>query len=310
MQLAVDGGSTVTPKATTPYVPPTLPGEHGTSGGYDPYGTGSVAPGSGTPSAGQPAPTNPDPGPNDITVGGSPGSTPDYNAAIQADPGYAAAQSANQQAQANAQAQRQAALRSAVVQYGGLPSGWKDAYGDIDQATLDAATGNQYSTLANLRRSYDQSVSQFRRALAARGALQSGDLNYGQDQLDTGYGQSQYDAANQFGNAATGQLNAYAGVLDQNQARMAQAIQAAAANAYNDPANRPVAATPGNTATRDAALSAAYGVDVYTDANGNHYTRGGDPWTAPVVGYAGPTFGAGPGNGYDSGLGLYGHGSQ
>lgn len=256
-----DGGVFVTPKAPDP--------------------SASPAPGPYTPGASAPAPTPPTSGPDNINVGGTPAYTPDYGAAIQSDPGYASAQSAAQQAQATAQAQRQAALRAQVIQYGGLPDGFKDPYGDIDQATLDAAKGNQYSTLSGIKRNYDQSVSQFQRALAARGALQSGDLNYGQNQLDMGYGQNQYDAGNAFGNAGQGILNSYSGVLGSNAQNLAQAIQAASANAYNDPANRPQDATAGTQANRNASMSSQYGIDIYDDGSGNYYTRDGSPWSPP-----------------------------
>jgi hypothetical protein len=242
-----------------------------------------------TPGAGAPPPVTPATGPDSITVGATPGYTPDYTGAIQSDPGYAAAQAANQQAQNTAQAQRQAQMRAAVIQYGGMPQGYQDAYGDIDQATLDAAKNNQYSTLAGLNRNYQQSTEQFRRALAARGALQSGDLNYGQDQIDTGYGQNEYDAGNVFGNNAQGYLNQYAGVLDADSSRSASAIQQAAANAYADPNNRPTAATPGSAAGRNAGLSSKYGIDIYTDADGNNYDRNGNAWTAPATPAYDPT---------------------
>lgn len=287
MQGQQPGGQTIDPtQFMTPRADPNYnPGGPSATPGASPY----------VPGAGQPPPTPPSaPGPDSISIGATPGYTPDYTSAIQNDPGYAASQTATQQAAANAQAQRQAALRAQVIQYGGLPDGFKDPFGDIDQATLDAAKNNQYSTLASLKKNYDQSVSQFQRALAARGALQSGDLNYGQNQIDTGYGQSQYDAGNQFGSAGQGILNAYTGVLGTNAQNLAQAIQAAAANAYNDPANKPVTANPGTTASRNAALSSQYGIDVYDDGSGKYYTRDGNPWVMPSASPIGSPYGTGP----------------
>lgn len=245
-----------------------------------------------TPSAAGPG-VAPPPAAGPDSIQTSPGYTPDYTGAIQNDPGYAGATAANQQAQATAAAARRAALQQQVIQYGGMPDGFKDAYGDIDQATLDAAKGNQYSSLAAMQKNYQSSVDQFRKALAARGALQSGDLNYGQDQLDYGLGQSQYDAGNAFGGAAAGTIGQYTGVLDANQQRLAGAIQGAEANAFNDPANRP---TQASTAQRDAGKSSAYGQDIYTGADGTLYTRDGSVFTPPSASAA-PTYN------YDAGFG-------
>ena len=268
MQNGADANVVVTPKfaptpqgtdfggSNGPYIG-TLPG----SNNGNPY----------TPSQGAAAPPSaPASGPDTIVT--DPGNTVDWTAAIQNQPEYAAAITGNRESEARAAAQRRAALQGQVIQYGGLPQGFKDAYGDIDQATLDAARSNQYSTLSQLQRNYTQSVEQFRKALAARGALQSGDLNYGQDQLDTGYGQQQYDAGNAFGQGATGAINAYTGVLDQNQRDLVNAISQASQSAYANPANRE---TPQKTANHDAALSATYGVDIYKDPDGTLYTRDG-----------------------------------
>jgi hypothetical protein len=272
-------------------LPAIAPGA-GQGGTYDP-GTPTPPSASATPtgpSAGQTPYVPPTPGPDQITT--SAGFTPDYTGAIQSDPSYAAAQTGVQKSNADAAAQRAAALKAAVIQYGGLPDGVQDAYGDIDQATLDAAKGNQYSTLAALARNHQQSVEQFRRALAARGALQSGDLSYGQDQLDTGYGQGQYDAANQFGGAASGVLNQYGQVVDQNMQSLASAIAQAQQNAYADPMNRPVAA---NTAARDASKSALYGTDIYVAPDGTMYTRDGSVYTPPPPSASPAAYGYGAG---------------
>lgn len=242
----------------------------------------SASPAPSAPSAGQ-APAGPAPAPpGSISFGGS---TPDYANLITSDPTYVAAQGAAGAAQQGADAQRRAAVRDAFVKYGGkMPTGWNDTYGDIDQATKDAAAGNQFSTIASLGRNYAQSVEQFKRALAARGALQSGDLNYGQDQLDTGYGQGQYDAANQFMGQYNGALSNYAGVLGQNARDMGAGIQGAEQNVYSNPAYRPVALT---SADYDASSSAQYGTAIYKGADGTLYTSDGTPYR-PAITSAGP----------------------
>lgn len=243
----------------------------------------------------------------DVTPAAPPASTisfggydPNYKDLITSDPTYVAAQNAATAAQQTGDAQRRAAVRAAYVQYGGnMPDGWTDQYGDIDQATKDAASGNQFSTVANLKNNYAQSAEQMRRALAARGMLQSSDLTYGQDQLDRGFGQQQYDAANVFANQYNGAYNAYAGVLGNNAQNLAQGVQGAESNVEANPAYRPVAAT---TANYDSANSTKYGTAIYSVDNGDGtstlYTSDGqvfDPSKMSVGSAAtgGPTVGAG-----------------
>jgi hypothetical protein len=241
------------------------------SGGYvDPTPTATKNP------TAPPVTPAPPPPPGSITFGGY---TPDYGGLLGNDPGYLAAQAAARQAQAQAAAQRKQSLQQALIQYGGLPDGFNDQYGDFDQATLDAAKQNQYSTLATLARNYAQSGEQFKRSLAARGALQSGDLNYGQDQLDQAYGQQRYDAANAFGSQANQALAQYMGVLQGNAQSLAGAIQGAESNVSSNPAYQPVAPT---TANYDASSSAAYGQPIYSDGNGNLFDMNGNPFAPPA----------------------------
>jgi len=256
-------------------------------GDANPYDIGSYSP------AGSPAayvPSGPSAGavgsaPSaDITV--APGFTPDYGALLQGDPGLAAAKSAAEAAQQSADAARRAAVRSAYVSYGGgLPSGFTDKYGDIDQAAQDAAKGNQFSQIANLHRNYTQSVEAFKKHLAAMGALQSSELAYGMDSLDRGLGQQEYDLGNSFTNQLAGLYGNYAGVLGQNARDLASAVSGAQANVYNNPANRPVAPT---VAHYDTSLSAKYGKPIYTDEWGTVYDlfgnvlQAGTPPPAPA----------------------------
>lgn len=213
------------------------------------------------------------------------GYTPDYNALLTSDPQYLAAQAAATKSGADASAARRAALRQAVVRYGGMPAGFTDQYGDLDAGTLDLAKGNQQSVLANLATNYAQSEEQFKRGLAARGALQSGDLNYGEDQLSRGLAQQQYDAANQVGDQATGVMNQYTGVLNQNAQNMVGAIGSAESNVLANPAYKPSAATH---ADYSASASAQYGQPIYDDGSGNLYDSNGQPWSPPSAAPAAP----------------------
>jgi len=254
-------------------------------------------PAGGTGTASAPAPTAAAPAAPAGQIQTFAGYTPDYAGLIKSDPGYLAGQFATQAAQATAAAQRKAALQQAIVRYGGgLPANFKDQYGDIDQATLDAAKGNQQSTLANLSTNYAQSEQQFLRQLAARGALQSGDLNYGEDQLQRGYAQQQYDAANAVGDQATGALNSYTGVLNQNARDMAGAVNSAESNVYANPAYRQQSASYADYASAESsqygyrqqsasyadyasAESSQYGQPLYKDASGALYSADGNVYT-------------------------------
>lgn len=218
--------------------------------------------------------------PSTISFGGY---TPDYGSLIKNDPAYLAASDAASASGGAAAAQRRAALRRAYIQYGGnLPAGFSDQYGDIDQATMDAAKANQNSALSQLAQNHEQGLMQFKRALAARGALQSGDLNYGQDQIDRGYGQQQYDAANQFLDQANGVYGQYAGVMGQNASNISGAIQGAESNLLQNPAYKPVAPT---TANYDSASSVQYGQPVYKTDDGSMYDQNGNPFVPPPPTY-------------------------
>lgn len=213
-----------------------------------------------------------------VTVAGST-YTPDYKSLIENDPAYLAAQSAASASSGAAQAQRKKLLQQAFVQYGGaMPAGFTDPYGDIDQATKDAAAANQNSTIARLKTSYDQSRDQFMKQLAARGALQSGELGYGQDQLQRGLDQQEYDAGNQFLSGINGVYGDYTGTLNNNAQALAGAIGSAESSVYSNPAYRP---NPGTTANYEASLSAQYGKPIYKADDGNLYDSNGNPFAPP-----------------------------
>jgi hypothetical protein len=124
--------------------------------------------------------------------------------------------------------------------------------------------------------------------------LQSGDLNYGQDQLDRGEGQAQYDASNAYLSQYNQALNSYAGVLGQNAQNLGSAIQGAESNVEANPAFQPVAPT---TATYDAGKTAQYGTAIYVAPDGTLYDSSGNVYTPPGQAPAGT------GSNYDVGFG-------
>jgi hypothetical protein len=165
-----------------------------------------------------------------------------------------------------------------------LPQGSADQYGDIDAQTLQLAGQNQYSDQAQLSRNYAQGVEAFKRQLAGRGALQSGDLQYGLDNADYARGQQSYDLGNQFGASARQAIGNFQGVVGQENQNQVNAISQAEQNVYSNPLNRP---TDAEDAPLNQALTTQYGVPIYTTTGGTHYTIGPDGkpvvWSAPAA---------------------------
>jgi hypothetical protein len=127
-----------------------------------------------------------------------------------------------------AASQRRAAMRALAIRFGGLPSNFSDVYGDIDPTTAQTAAQNPESENNRLLRSYTQNVEQQRRQLAARGMLQSGELGYGQEQLDLARQGDIYDLNNEFLNQAQGNVNDYASIVAGLNAEQIDQIRAAA----------------------------------------------------------------------------------
>lgn len=216
------------------------------------------------------APTTAPPPVSRVTIAGV---TPDYNKLILSDPGYQDFQANSAKTVADSGAARTAALRKLAIQYGGMGPGFQDQYGDINQETLDLAQKNQFSDTANLQRNYEQGIETFKRQLAGRNALESGDLGYGLAQADYGRGQQQYDLANQFGSAAGTVVNNFTSAVDAQRAAQINALQQARSNQYANPMNRPTDAQDG---ILDSALSSQYGTSIYRAGDGSLWTLGPD----------------------------------
>lgn len=210
-----------------------------------------------------------------ISIGGF---TPDYKSLIENDPGLMAVRAGNVKSVGDAASARKAALRALAIKYGGLPAGFQDQFGDIDQGTLQQAQANQYSDEANLSRNYQQTLEGFRRSLAARGMLQSSELDYGQNQADLSRGQQEYDMGNQFGAAAQSAANTFAQAQANARLAEAQAIGDAASRVYQNPSNQPSA---GTQATLVSDWQSRYGQPVYTGPDGNLYDENGNPFSPP-----------------------------
>jgi hypothetical protein len=218
-------------------------------------------------------------------VGGPLGSItipgPDYTSLIESSPEYQSWLQSSTQNLANAATQRKAALRALVLQYGGLPAGVSDSYGDLGAGDMQAGRDNPYSQVALLKRTYDQNVNDMKRGLAARGALHSGDLGYGQAQLDTAKGQSEYDLGNQFASALQAAIGQYLGVVGQENQNRAGAVGQAYQNLIQNPLYQQGA---GGQAQLVSDWQTKYGKPVYQDGVGNLYTVDGNGTPIPYFG--------------------------
>lgn len=200
------------------------------------------------------------------------GSVPDYASLIQNDPAYLMWQNNSQLDLATAAAQRREALRKLAIQYGGLAPGTKDLYGDIDQGTLELAGKNEYSDKARLARTYAQGIEAFKRALAARGGLQSGELGYGLDQAQTAQGEREYDLGNSFANAAQGVVNNYVGAESGVRRSQYDALRAAQASILGNPAYAPTGSVEAQLVNGS---ESQYGFPVYRGPDGSLYKADG-----------------------------------
>lgn len=218
-------------------------------------------------------------------IGLEQGFTPNYLGLIKQNPSYLsyvnnATLDVNQAA-----ARRKAALQALAVRYGGLGGGFKDAYGDIDPATLDLAKGNQLSDTARLSRNYSQGVEAMKRALAARRGLQSGELTHGLQQADFARAASEYDLGQEFSNAAQGAINDYLSAESAVRRGEAGAISEAEQNVYANPLNRP---TEGTEARLVPDWQTKYGQPVWQGPDGKLYVLDGSgnpiPFVAPSMG--------------------------
>jgi hypothetical protein len=216
------------------------------------------------------------------------GHTPDYQSLIKSDPGYMAFEASKNQAFANAATKRGQSIKNLTLQFGGLPAGFKDAYGDLGAADIAAGQNNPFSTEHQIQQGYDQSVLDTKRQMAARGVLQSGDTVYGLQQDDQARAKAEYEATQALLQALQGAIGDYTGTVSDYGNQEYGAISDASGRIENL-----YPTTPGHGAGYDTALSQHYGEPIYRDADGKlwgvgpHGPEPFDPAQAPRGGGAG-----------------------
>lgn len=207
---------------------------------------------------------------------GSANYTPDYMALIQQDPAFMAlSQMLSAQGTQNA-AQRQSATQQALIQFGAVPDFTSVAsqlglspealqmlQADIDPNAAALASQNTQaglSTEAQLQQGQHQAIMSLRNALAARGALGSGENAYRTNLQDQSYARQQNDALQSLLQSIGGYQNQYLSAQQQAEQRRQEGLQQALQFESSLPQNQ--------------GFHLTYNVHkgVYMDASGNTYT--------------------------------------
>ncbi len=173
-----------------------------------------------------------------------------YNGILSGMPGVVAANNNAALSASDAGSARQAATRAASFNFGGVPTGFQDKYGDLTSADLTAAQNNPYSAVAQNERAFGQNDYAMKQALAARHTLDSGQLvtNLGNQNYQRGL--DLYNLANQFGSTVNSAIGSYTGVLGQNRSDIANAILQAQHDASVNPGYAPAPSIVATTTPR------------------------------------------------------------
>lgn len=229
-----------------------------------------------------PAPVPP-PAPLEYTV------TPDYANLLKADPNYQSLIAQTQAGVAQAASRRKAALKTLLSQYGGQFGG--DLYGDISESDKLLALENPFSAVKQLQSAFQTGTRDMKNSLRARGGLRSGELGYGQGQMEQAQGQAEYETAQQFMQAMADAINQYQGTESEFFQRESDVIRDISGQiALANPVQK-------GKATFNAMLSKQYGQPVYKDPSGGLWTPSpnGPVRFTPPAPSGGATIGPQPG---------------
>lgn len=198
-------------------------------------------------------------------------------------PWYQQAQAATQAAAAADAANRKAAIQQMLIQFGLVPEGFSDPYGDVDQTTRDLAAANTQSGIsaaARLKQALADAQRDSSRRLTAKGLRRSGARGYQMRRNQLGYDQNYSDAVAKLLGLAQGVYSGFA----QNEYTRSMNLASALANALN---NMGSFYSPTSTQTMSFAPASS----------------GGGSSSTPTIGtssnYYGPAPGT-PGGGYTS----------
>lgn len=239
---------------------------------------------------------------------GAPGSP--FVSVLSGMPGVVAANTNADRSALDAASARAASIQSAALQYGGLPAGFQDKYGDVSESILAQAQANPYSETAQAQRQYDQGMLAMKQRLAASGSLESSQL--GTDTGNTNYqrGLDLYNLAGKFGSTVNDAISKYAGVLGSNQADLTNALAKGAQDAAALPGNYPAGvalhqAPHTSTGVDTTFAPPKYGPDADYTPDGTIRQNGA--FNGPVVSSDGGIYRSGGGRvTFQSRLGKYG----
>lgn len=220
-------------------------------------------------------PGTPGGGGGTVTSPGSinvPGQVPDYAALIQGDPLFRQYRADVGAEGISDAASRARAIRAMLTQFGEVPEGVWDTYGDVDEATRLAAARNPHSVVAQMQQQHADAQSQMRAALAARGLSSSGQRAFEENRLGQALSQGQYQARNELLGTVGQTQSAFVNSERQRAREIAQAMSEAMGRAtQSNPA------TPGGTASIDDTMQGPDGGPVYKGPDGNYYDGNGNP---------------------------------
>ncbi len=159
-----------------------------------------------------------------------------YDAILKADPAYAQAENDAQQSAADAASNRTAAIRQAVLQFGGLAPGTKDTYGDVNAATLAAASANPYSEMAQNQRAFGQTQEKQLQGAAANGSIFSGQEPTDLGNQDYQHGLDLQTLGQNFSQSVGTAVGNFTNTLATNKTNLTNALFAAEKNQQTNPA--------------------------------------------------------------------------
>lgn len=204
-----------------------------------------------------------------------PGYDPDFKSLIAGDPTLLSNEADLTDLSGQIDPAKNSAIRRAIIAAGLDPGVRNDA---VDQATVDAALGNQNSTAKTIQEEALHRGTDLEAILSARGILDSGGLTGGHQRIQQNYERTQSAAVGNLLDQITGYEGDAAAKKAQITAQHAALREAAALRVQQDPRFQPVGAT-------DAVLDPGSGL--YLTPDGRWYnadgTRAADPSAASTA---------------------------
>lgn len=206
-----------------------------------------------------------------------------YNAAVNS-PWYQQAAAATNAAEAADAASRKSNIQQLLIQFGLVPEGFADKYGDVDQTTRDLAganTASGISTYARLQQAFLDAQRDSSRRLAAKGLRRSGARGYNMRRNQLGYDQGKADAIAKLLGTTGSIYSQYGQGAYQRQMGLLNALQSAIGSMSGS-----WSPTPMSVSAPSAASQQTYSSSTPTIGGSNNYYGpsgggGGSGYTSP-----------------------------